>query len=466
MKYAFCIAFLFMWSMALAQSDTSLWLVPRMFSYKFIKHADNHIVNDHKLYPAFEKLFNSHNPKRGAVNIIHIGDSHLQADMITSVLRNGFQNRFGNAGRGLVFPQQLAKSNAPSDIASSSNITWKYNRLAHPENPTTTGISGFGIHTTQPNAVVRMTLKPVDSMQNYFNHLKFFLGANENCYELKTDANADPIKQNTRSGTDTPSLVFDLPGLTSSFELSECSPRQPGDSFSLYGVYMFRTDVPGVVYNTIGVNGAEYDQFNRNPLFWHQLPTLQGDLFIVSMGTNEAQNLSFNEDSFIVKCNSFLAQIRTAAPNCQILITTPPVSYYKGKAPNKVLDKVTKALIRFCKTNDLPYWDLYHISGGLAGSLSWKKNKLLARDLVHFQHEGYRLQGQLLLHALASSYNDFLKQHLKKITSVPKSAPRKPTVKPTTKPPTPKSVDTTSKAPPPPVTAPAKQHKVKVIEEY
>jgi hypothetical protein len=54
-------------------------------------------------------------------------------------------------------------------------------------NPTTTGISGFGIHTTQPNAVVRMTLKPVDSMQNYFNQLKFFLGANENCYELKTD---------------------------------------------------------------------------------------------------------------------------------------------------------------------------------------------------------------------------------------------------------------------------------------
>jgi hypothetical protein len=184
------------------------------------------------------------------------------------------------------------------------------------------------------------------------------------------------------------------------------------------------------------------------------------------MGTNEAQNLSFNEDSFVVKCNAFLAQIRTAAPNCQILITTPPVSYYKGKAPNKVLDKVTKALIRFCKTNDLPYWDLYHISGGLAGTVSWKKNKLLARDLVHFQHEGYRLQGQLLLHALASSYNDFLKQHLKQIMAVPKSAPRKPTPKPTPKPPTPQSVDTTSKVQTPPATTPPKVHKIKVLEEY
>jgi hypothetical protein len=289
-----------------------------------------------------------------------------------------------------------------------------------------------------------MTLKPVDSVQSYFNHLEFFLGANENCYELKTDANADPIKQNTHSGTDTPSLVFDLPGLTSSFELSECTPRHMGDSFSFYGVSMLRTDAPGVVYNTIGVNGAEYDQFNRNALFWHQLPIIQGNLFIISMGTNEAQN----------------------APNCQILITTPPVSYYKGKAPNKVLDKVTKALIRFCITNDLPYWDLYHISGGLAGTVSWKKNKLLARDLVHFQPEGYRLQGQLLLHALASSYNDFLKQHLKQIMAVPKPAPKKPTVKPTAKPPTTKPVDTTSKVQTPPVTTPPKVHKIKVLEEY
>jgi hypothetical protein len=127
-----------------------------------------------------------------------------------------------------------------------------------------------------------------------------------------------------------------------------------------------------------------------------------------------------------------------------------------------VLDKVTKALIRFCKTNDLPYWDLYHISGGLAGTVSWKKNKLLARDLVHFQHEGYRLQGQLLLHALASSYNDFLKQHLKQITSVPKSVPRKPTPKPQA----PKPVDTTSKVQTPPVTTPPKVHKIKVLEEY
>ena len=46
----------------------------------------------------------------------------------------------------------------------------------------------------------------------------------------------------------------------------------------------------------IGVNGATYDDYNNTEIFFNQLPHLNPDLVIVSLGTNE----SF-EDSVRIK---------------------------------------------------------------------------------------------------------------------------------------------------------------------
>ena len=64
-------------------------------------------------------------------NILFLGDSHIQAGWIPEVLRQRFTEKYGYAGRGLVFPYAVANSNGPLDITSVSNQAWQTFRLVY-----------------------------------------------------------------------------------------------------------------------------------------------------------------------------------------------------------------------------------------------------------------------------------------------------------------------------------------------
>lgn len=72
----------------------------------FIKRSSNHIIYNgadwSKLRAAFEGSF------QAPVSIVHIGDSHVQADINTGTTRELLQYDFGNAGRGLIAPLRIS----------------------------------------------------------------------------------------------------------------------------------------------------------------------------------------------------------------------------------------------------------------------------------------------------------------------------------------------------------------------
>ncbi len=394
----------------MAQNNNDSWTPIPAQHYGFIHYDENVISLPDGLDAFFQKLQLLKHTHSGRVNVIHIGDSHTQADGVTAVVRLGMQEYFGNAGRGLVFPYQLANSNAPHDIRSSSNTSWKSNRLTSPDKPIATGISGYGIHTANQNATVNIGLKDMDGRQERFNRLVFFLCNDNVCYRM-TDSNlASPFVFNTTKSTSDNSFTVNTESLITGFQLTKVSSSVPVE-YSFYGVSLEKRDTPGVLYHTIGVNGARYDQFLQNDLFWSQLKDLNGDLFIVSLGTNEAQNPSVNEASFAATCDSFIRMIRHIAPHAAVLITTPAGSYFRKKKPNASIQNVANALKMHCNASRIPYWDLLKVSGGVPGTLSWKKQSLISQDLVHYNNAGYYLQGQLLLNALAKAYNHFDKMH-------------------------------------------------------
>ena len=408
MKQVLLILFCLLSVLARAQVDTGQWLPALPAYYSFIKYEDNAITRAGKLDAFYSKLANIRQMHKGRVTIIHIGDSHLQADGITSVLRNGFQDYFGDAGRGLVFPYQLAGSNAPHDVNSSSNTTWKSNRLTSPASPVKTGISGYGIHSTKKDATVNIRLKDIDGKQEHFNKMIFFLCSDSSCYRI-TDSNLQaPLTFNTRNGTgySSASVVADslLTGLT-------LTSTGMVDVMSFYGVSLEKKDSSGVLYHTIGVNGARLDQFMLSDLLWKQLKELNGDLFIVSLGTNEGQNPYINQPALMATCDSFAHMVHRIAPGAAILFTTPAGSYLKMKKPNAGLENVTNAIKQYCDNNIYACWDLFNISGGKMGATDWKKYELMSHDLVHYNMAGYQLQGQLLLNAFAKAYNGYMRLH-------------------------------------------------------
>jgi lysophospholipase L1-like esterase len=370
-------------------------------SIPHINFALNRIANG-RMDNIYAKLLALKQTKTGVINIVQIGDSHIQADFFSSVIRNGFQQFFGNAGRGLVFPYQLAKSNAPSDISSSSNVGWNYNRLAHPEIPINNGISGFCIQTNRPGSKINFTLKANEYGEQSFNKLKFFTDSTSS-WLLQTDDNN--MLGIIKSDTDT--TVYKEVVLQDALNSFTLTAQNTGATQSFYGVSLENGE-PGVIYHTIGVNGAKYEQYNNTPLFWKQLPALNADLYIISLGTNEAQNDSFIETDFLDQVKLFIEKIKTISPEAAILITTPQDSY-KGDASNSIMKKLNFSLSKYCIQNNIAIWDLYKTTNGYGSAKKWFAKGLLNKDKIHFTAPGYKLQAQLLLSAFANGYNNYVK---------------------------------------------------------
>ena len=92
-----------------------------------IDSAQNKIINAQSLKGFFEELSDLSSARdKKVVSIVHIGDSHIQANYITGMVRNLFQDDFGNAGRGLVFPYRLANSYGPNDVKFNYVGKWDY----------------------------------------------------------------------------------------------------------------------------------------------------------------------------------------------------------------------------------------------------------------------------------------------------------------------------------------------------
>lgn len=409
-----------------AQPDTVYWQAPKPDHYSFIGYKHNTIIVPTALDSLMRKLVALRATRKGKINIIHIGDSHLQADGISSVVRRGFQAYFGNAGRGLVFPYQVAGTNAPPDVASGANNSWQSTRMTNSNQTQKTGISGWGLHSTAGHPHLQLHLKKgADSIQEYFDKLILFLGVGTPMdLAVATNSGQTPYTRHTAGNADTVAIELEGDSLTSGFELKTSGT---GGACSFYGVSLEHRNSSGVLYHMIGVNGARYEQFLQSGLLWQQLSCLQGDAFILSLGTNEAQTTHVDGPALTSLAIQLIARIHEIAPAAAILITSPAPSYLKGKKPNASLLPVAKALRNASMHANTAYWDMLQIGGGTTGAIAWKNNGLLGKDLVHYTADGYRLQGQLLLDALSACYTAYARKH-------PYKAPtQKPARKPTPK---------------------------------
>lgn len=374
--------------------------------YPFINTAGNRITNSNALDSFYKKLQTLKQTAQGTVSIVHIGDSHLQAGSLTAIVRNGLQAFFGNAGRGIIFPYQLAKSNAPEDISSSSDVQWKYNRVAHPELPGNCGIAGFYISTKEDRPRINTWLKEDSLNDMSFSTVKLFMDTAHNWLLHAAGRKDYLVDGKLEDGALYHQVDLSMPA--TGFSLTYISGNDDSEKI-FYGASL-ENNKPGVLYHSIGVNGAKYDSYSNAPLFLQQLPALKADLYIISMGTNEAQALNIDADAFTASVRSFVNKLLAASPGAAVLITTPADSYFNGKMLSKPMNDLNKVLQSTAASSGYALWDLYGFTGRYGSSRSWMSAGLMSHDKIHYNKAGYELQGKLLLSALSKGYNDFVNQ--------------------------------------------------------
>lgn len=337
----------------------------------------------------------------GKLNFYHIGGSHLQADIYSHDFRTFLQSNWpGLSGeRGLVFPYSLAHTNNPTNYNFSSPNTWKGFRSVNqrPED-FDYGLSGAAISC--PDSLVIINFKHLRTLvKPPFDRLRIYHNTGEFPYELNfgdqellvTDLMHFPAMGYTEirfsDHLDSLDLLF-VKNNTTPFTLE------------LFG-FEFLNDLPGITYTAIGINGASLPTYLANANFSRDLQLRAPDLFIFSVGTNDAHCSYEAFDPQIYKANleKMILQVLQSNPNCAILLTVPNDDYYMRKYPNRNTARQRDVIFQLAAQYQMAVWDFYGIMGELGSSKTWKNAGLMQADYVHFTGTGYHLKGTLLIEA-------------------------------------------------------------------
>jgi len=405
----------------LAQLPPYLSDLPR---YGFIQYDSNQfeLVHNnpqyHELFAKFDTLIRSGNNR---IRIVHIGGSHIQADIYTHRIRQELQSFYPGilGSRGFFFPYSLAKTNSPSNLWITYSGEWLTSKNTEAEPAYILGLSGITSVLTSSIGRLKVVAK-YDTVHHYdFNRIKVFCNVSDS-------ANMPQIypRQLVQD------ITINLPGRYVQYTLCQYTDTlnlliQQADSvtnpFQLYGLSL-ENDDPGVVYSSIGVNGAMLKSYLRCGLFNRQLSALDPDWVIISIGTNEGNTRLFDQDGYRIEYLKLLDSIRLSAPKAAILLTVPNDSYLNKKYLNTNTARMRETIYGIARTYGYGVWDFYHIMGGLNSATVWYNNGLMNKDHIHFNKPGYLLQGDLFITAFLNSWNDHLQHPRPDYTRFPNPA--------------------------------------------
>jgi len=375
--------------------------------YPFIQYQSNRFELVHEnpdyriLYSKFDSLL-----REGAnqIRIVHIGGSHLQADIYTHRMRQDLQSfNPGMLGsRGFFFPYKIAQTNSPSNLWINYTGEWQTCKNTQPEPLLPLGISGITSVLVSPAGSLKIVAS-FDTIRHYdFNRVRLFCNVSaDSCIpevfprhlvrKITVNEAGRFIQYDLAVYTDTLSLIINRSDTLNPFEL--------------YGISLDNDD-PGVTYNTIGVNGAMLKSYLQCSLFSEQLKVLNPDWIILSIGTNEGNTRTFNEESYHSEYTHMISRIKAAVPDAALLLTVPNDSYLHKRYINHNTSVIRKVIYELARANNCAVWDFYSIMGGLNSAKSWYDSGLMAKDHIHFNKAGYLLKGDLFFNAFLNSWND------------------------------------------------------------
>jgi lysophospholipase L1-like esterase len=374
-------------------------------AYPFIKLGNNHIANTdtpglRTFYLALDSLRNG---TRKKVQVVHIGDSHIQADLFSGRIRTQLQDSawFGNGGRGFVFPYPLAKTNNPYNYKVSYTGQWTGCRNVQRNQNCEWGLAGITAETIDSSAT--FTVQTVTNFNNSpTSRVRLFYPVQDSTQFSVVLAAADsvyfPVK-NDSAGY----IEFFLAYEVSQVNIKLLKTDSLQYHFTLQGISM-ENNRPGLVYSSLGVNGAEVVSFLRNTKLEENLAALNPDLIIISLGTNDSYGKNFDAAYFKQNYGLLLQRVQRAVPGASVLLTAPGDCYRSRKYPNPNTAKAVSQIFNLAEETGSAFWNFYLVMGGYRSVVKWQYSGLATKDRIHLTGKGYKLQGELLFDALMRDY--------------------------------------------------------------
>ena len=333
------------------------------------------------------------------VSVVHYGDSHIQAGFLTGPVMRRMALHYGSAGRGLVVPHKLSGRNEPRDYSITASVLPSFKQVLIERGAAgSVGVGGVSVGAPA-GARYRIQVLPTDEdggVDYRFSRVLVFHDSLAPMVEatVPTDESGDDLFRPYTS-------LINLYRPTDTLELTTRREGQFADG-PIFG-FSLENDSSGVIYHSVGINGACYLHWGRADEAIRQGEALNPNLIIVSLGSNEASGSNFVDEVFRREVDSFVSRLQAAHRGVPILLTTPPEAMRRvrgGRVPNANFERVQSVLTEYARTEGLALFDLYGATGGKGSALLWQSAGLLGRDGIHYTPEGYAVQGALLFRAI------------------------------------------------------------------
>ena len=456
-KYDILVLIGFMVTPLFSQELDELQINPLLIDRSF-----QEIKNPLVLNGFFKKVEQLEHNKRDQVTVIQIGDSHVQGPYFPQYIRQGLQNKWGNAGRGFVFPYRVAGTNGAVDVRFKASGEWKSVRNVKSNGTDNIGLSGINLETIDNDFLIEINFKEsienvteikiisphperfkisvankanifrkVASTQTYKVKSGDYLGKiavkfnttvkniqringmknvnlragqslkiPSNNSKTKVNSNVDFTDLYTNDG-----VKFQIPNGTSQLYLRAA---QNNNKYVLDGLLLANGN-KGIHYHAIGVNGTKFSDYNKFPRFFDQMAALNPDLILISLGTNESFYDTYTEEQLKIDMDIFNREMINRGMTGSVLITSPPPSMKKGTTINSTATAYAYEIGVFANLNSWAFYDLHSVSKTSTAMPDWYDAKLTSKDKIHFLEKGYQLQAELLVESIINAYSTYSK---------------------------------------------------------
>lgn len=350
--------------------------------------------------------------KGGTVRVVHYGDSPTTADLITADVRGLLQKDFGDAGAGFVLiARPWAWYNHRGMGMESSN--WGIDVAGRPEFKDGMFGLGGGRFRGTPGSVATWTIKGGQARSVEVAYLAQPGGGQ---FVFEADGveigSADTAAEEIRPGYAT----FSLPT-----RASQLSVRVTSGNVQLFGAE-FRRDQRGVLYSSLGVNGASVTllsrAFNRSHLA-AQLRHYQPDLVVLAYGTNESGFPGFVDSTWGSEMEAAVKRVRAALPDASILLMSPmDRGELKPDGTIGTIDTLPRLVNkerRLAVEQGVAFFNTFEAMGGSGTMARWyaAQPRLVGADYIHPLPAGAKIVGELLYDNLRDGFAAYKLRKLK-----------------------------------------------------
>lgn len=369
------------------------------------------------LEPVFERLDALERGDTKVVRVLWLGDSHVQADLLTGHARVLLQGRFGDAGPGLVMPGN----------------PWRYFRHDRAKSRGDGGFETIGFARGEPVdpyvGLWGVALSPRGegsaSLEATFAEAEVaaLAPAGGGCLSVSVDgvtafsgdvgeavdgggAGCARVDGAILRGGETVAFVEPAPReeAPGSLEVRDAC----GGAIRILGADL-RSGRPGVLVDSVGIIGAEIGMLGKQDREIRRvlLERLDPALVIVSYGTNDMGRGDLVREDFEAAAADLFRALREDVPSAALLVTGPIDRSSRSRRVAHLLaanePMVIGALRAASRSAGGAFLDQRAVMGGDGSIKAWARKRLAARDLVHLTRPGYeKLAEEIVSRLLAA----------------------------------------------------------------